>query len=483
MNSSQNDDYYYNEDDDEDFYYSINQKKDQGVTNERDFETSSNSGDIEKKEDERLEEEEEEEEEKPVLVSEDSTCPICLGPFDDLTFLDICFHQFCFLCILQWSEVNQKCPLCKNIFHSFIYKVKSNTDYQRYIIENKSKPDKTTTTITTTTTNSTNSNNYNQQQANIRRFNNSHNNNNENYNSNFNNNNRLVFLPTLSITEQHSFRKSVYVKNIKAIPMVPPFKLYLDPISISASFKTWQKKLKPWIKRELQSILQTSDTDILEDLVLEILKKYNIVHDEKVYETLSKYLFDKTLHFIHELLCFATSPYNMQTYDLKVIYDKRQSLVNTINNNNNNNNNSNSNSNNNINNNIKEENQTNDTQNKIEPLSNILQSTNSPIKHIPPFLSNILAEEKERQDEEKEMALKRKLEEEEQDNIKKIMKLEEPDFNKLQQTILNDNSTDPKQLIDYLDTKISDYQYYISQLENYKSKNDNNDINNKKKTL
>nr|AFK40727.1 unknown [Lotus japonicus] len=52
-----------------------------------------------------------------------SCCPICLGPFLQLSYLDKCFHEFCFNCILRWSKVaagkhhsppsSVKCPLCK----------------------------------------------------------------------------------------------------------------------------------------------------------------------------------------------------------------------------------------------------------------------------------------------------------------------------------------------------------------------------------
>jgi hypothetical protein len=55
--------------------------------------------------------------------SHDSICPICLGPFIQLSYLDHCLHQFCFNCILRWTKVvsaknhtppsSVKCPLCK----------------------------------------------------------------------------------------------------------------------------------------------------------------------------------------------------------------------------------------------------------------------------------------------------------------------------------------------------------------------------------
>ncbi|EDO44322.1 predicted protein, partial [Nematostella vectensis] len=47
-------------------------------------------------------------------------CSICLCEFDNKSFLDQS-HAFCFYCILQWSEVVRKCPLCKATFFSIIH--------------------------------------------------------------------------------------------------------------------------------------------------------------------------------------------------------------------------------------------------------------------------------------------------------------------------------------------------------------------------
>ncbi|KAG6679193.1 hypothetical protein I3842_14G118500 [Carya illinoinensis] len=50
-------------------------------------------------------------------------CPICLGPIFQDSYLDKCFHKFCYTCIVQWTKVvagklsrplpSVKCPLCK----------------------------------------------------------------------------------------------------------------------------------------------------------------------------------------------------------------------------------------------------------------------------------------------------------------------------------------------------------------------------------
>uniref|UniRef100_A0A665XD97 RING-type E3 ubiquitin transferase n=1 Tax=Echeneis naucrates TaxID=173247 RepID=A0A665XD97_ECHNA len=37
-------------------------------------------------------------------VSPDSKCPICLDIFNNISYLDLCLHKFCFRCIHEWSK-------------------------------------------------------------------------------------------------------------------------------------------------------------------------------------------------------------------------------------------------------------------------------------------------------------------------------------------------------------------------------------------
>ena len=85
-------------------------------------------------------------------------CPICLEEYDNKSFVERLFSYpfnridrekdeivflifsvvsltlfldaFCYVCIVQWSEVSNKCPLCKASFKSLIYDVESDSDYK-----------------------------------------------------------------------------------------------------------------------------------------------------------------------------------------------------------------------------------------------------------------------------------------------------------------------------------------------------------------
>uniref|UniRef100_A0A3P8T8Z5 E3 ubiquitin-protein ligase Topors n=1 Tax=Amphiprion percula TaxID=161767 RepID=A0A3P8T8Z5_AMPPE len=55
-------------------------------------------------------------------VSPDSKCPICLDIFNNMSYLDLCLHKFCFRCIHEWSKNKAECPLCKQPFNSIYHR-------------------------------------------------------------------------------------------------------------------------------------------------------------------------------------------------------------------------------------------------------------------------------------------------------------------------------------------------------------------------
>ncbi|KAL0900853.1 hypothetical protein Bca101_084814 [Brassica carinata] len=73
-------------------------------------------------------------------------CPICLGPILQESYLDTCFHKFCFSCIKQWIKVvsskvskplsSVKCPLCKTDNISIIYNFDGHSFDRHYVDPN-----------------------------------------------------------------------------------------------------------------------------------------------------------------------------------------------------------------------------------------------------------------------------------------------------------------------------------------------------------
>uniref|UniRef100_A0A671X168 E3 ubiquitin-protein ligase Topors n=1 Tax=Sparus aurata TaxID=8175 RepID=A0A671X168_SPAAU len=65
-------------------------------------------------------------------VSPDSKCPICLDSFNNISYLDLCLHKFCFRCIHEWSKNKAECPLCKQPFNSIYHSIKSEQNFKKY---------------------------------------------------------------------------------------------------------------------------------------------------------------------------------------------------------------------------------------------------------------------------------------------------------------------------------------------------------------
>ncbi|KAK7037888.1 E3 ubiquitin-protein ligase Topors [Favolaschia claudopus] len=69
-------------------------------------------------------------------VEEDQDrCSICLQGLIDRTVVPICAHEFCFDCLIVWTEQSRRCPLCSQGIGPFlIHKIRSRYDYQKHYL-------------------------------------------------------------------------------------------------------------------------------------------------------------------------------------------------------------------------------------------------------------------------------------------------------------------------------------------------------------
>ncbi|THU96794.1 hypothetical protein K435DRAFT_83093 [Dendrothele bispora CBS 962.96] len=66
---------------------------------------------------------------------EENNCSICLQPMVDRTLVPACSHEFCFDCLMIWSEQSRRCPLCtQNMGDHVIHHIRSRYDYQKYFL-------------------------------------------------------------------------------------------------------------------------------------------------------------------------------------------------------------------------------------------------------------------------------------------------------------------------------------------------------------
>ncbi|GAB0204916.1 macrophage immunometabolism regulator [Grus japonensis] len=61
-------------------------------------------------------------------------CPICLGSWEEPSFVMPCLHRFCYPCILRWAETKPECPLCKRGIRSILHSVRADDDYVEHVV-------------------------------------------------------------------------------------------------------------------------------------------------------------------------------------------------------------------------------------------------------------------------------------------------------------------------------------------------------------
>ncbi|PCH34905.1 hypothetical protein WOLCODRAFT_78491 [Wolfiporia cocos MD-104 SS10] len=67
--------------------------------------------------------------------NEGDHCSICLQAIADRTVIPTCSHEFCFECLLIWTEQSRRCPLCSQAIGEYlIHHIRSKYDYQKHYL-------------------------------------------------------------------------------------------------------------------------------------------------------------------------------------------------------------------------------------------------------------------------------------------------------------------------------------------------------------
>nr|XP_046273023.1 topoisomerase I binding, arginine/serine-rich a [Scatophagus argus] len=273
-------------------------------------------------------------------VSPDSKCPICLDIFNNISYLDLCLHKFCFRCIHEWSKNKAECPLCKQPFNSIYHSIKSEQDFKKYDLQpldngsfgtfggvrfryrttltgihrqmrgrTSSPPDNGV--IFESSTNAP----QQLQDRYIRRM--------------------MMRLAARrraanegravnSVREQEmvNFRRELYRRGVR----VRSIRDGGRSRDVSAEFfrrnPACLHRLVPWLKRELIVLYGAhgSLVNIVQHIIMTRITRYDM-EDGAVQEELRPFLQGRTEHFLHEFISFAKSPFNMEAYDQHAVYD------------------------------------------------------------------------------------------------------------------------------------------------------------------
>lgn len=274
-------------------------------------------------------------------VSPDSKCPICLDIFNNISYLDICLHKFCFRCIQEWSKNKVECPLCKQPFNSIYHSIKSDQDFKKYDLRPVSNSSFGTfegvrfryrTTLTGVR----------------RRI--------EGTRTSAPPDNGVIFEPSQNSSQQRqdgyvrrmmmrlaanrrAAREGSTVRNVREQEMVNfRRELYRQDRrvrsvrddgrsrDISAEFyrsnPACLHRLIPWLKRELVVLYGAhgSLVNIVQHIIMSRITRFDM-EDRAILEELRPFLQGRTEHFLHEFISFAKSPFNMEAYDQQAVYD------------------------------------------------------------------------------------------------------------------------------------------------------------------
>lgn len=273
-------------------------------------------------------------------VSPDSKCPICLDLFNNVSYLDICLHKFCFRCIHEWSKNKAECPLCKQPFNSIYHSIKSEQDFKKYDLRpldngsfgtfgglrfryrttltgvhrrmqgrTSSPPDNGVMFEASTNASQQLQDRY------IHRM--------------------MMRLAARrraasegrsvnSVREQEmiNFRRELYRRGVRVRSVRDGGR------SRDTSAEFFQRnpaslhRLVPWLRRELTVLYGAhgSLVNIVQHIIMSRITRCDL-EDGPIQEELRPFLQGRTEHFLHEFINFAKSPFHMEAYDQHAVYD------------------------------------------------------------------------------------------------------------------------------------------------------------------
>lgn len=273
-------------------------------------------------------------------ASPESKCPICLDHFKNISYLNVCLHKFCFLCICEWSKNKAECPLCKQPFRSIYHTIKAENDYKRFDLrptENGSfgnvagqrfryrttltgghRPEPRRTSpppdhgilfegISGSLPQHQNRDLHRMMRRMAAR-------------RRAESEGRSV----RSLREQEvvKFRRALYRRGVRVQSVQDGGRSRETSAEFFRKNPACLHRLVPWLRRELTVLYGThgSFANILQHIIMTLITRHNL-DDQAVLHELRPFLLSHTEHFLHEFLSFAQSPFNMEAYDQYAVYD------------------------------------------------------------------------------------------------------------------------------------------------------------------
>ncbi|KAI0354518.1 hypothetical protein OH77DRAFT_1405142 [Trametes cingulata] len=242
--------------------------------------------------------------------SDGEHCSICLQPYADRTVIPTCSHEFCFECLLIWTEQSRRCPLCsQDIGKYLMHHIRSKYDYQKhYLAPLRTSPEPQAIAAARYTA---------QQRAARRRE------------VEWGRRRRreieeLDELERAIEKRRWVYRHRLYAKHVASNPYTR-YRPFPTPAQFAAS-QDYISRATIFIRRELR-VWTGLDVEFLTTFTISLMKSLDI-RSEPAVRLLSEFLDmdadpgherDNAEHFAHELYCYLRSPYrDLAAYDRNV---------------------------------------------------------------------------------------------------------------------------------------------------------------------
>lgn len=273
-------------------------------------------------------------------ASPESKCPICLDHFKNISYLDVCLHKFCFCCIHEWSKNKAECPLCKQPFNSIYHTIKSEDNYKRFDLrptENGSFGNmagqrfRYRTTLTgdrrpaprRTSPPPDHGVLFEGLRGSLP----------QRHNRDLHSMLRRLAVRqrreregrsvgSLQDQEVVKFRRALYRRGVRVQRVQDGGRTRETSAEFFRRNPACLHRLVPWLRRELTVLYGThgSLVNIVQHIIMTLITRSNL-DDQAVAHELRPFLLSHTEHFLHEFLSFAQSPFNMEAYDQRAVYD------------------------------------------------------------------------------------------------------------------------------------------------------------------
>ncbi len=273
-------------------------------------------------------------------ASPESKCPICLDHFKNISYLDVCLHKFCFCCIHEWSKNKAECPLCKQPFNSIYHTIKSEDNYKRFDLrptENGSFGNmagqrfRYRTTLTGDRRPAPRRTSPPPDHGVI--FEGLRGSLPQRHNRDLHSMLRRLAVrqgreregrsvQSLHEQEMVKFRRALYRRGVRVQSVQDGGRSRQTSAEFFKRNPACLHRLVPWLRRELTVLYGThgSLVNIVQHIIMTLITRHNL-DDQTVVHEIRPFLLSHTEHFLHEFLSFAQSPFNMEAYDQRAVYD------------------------------------------------------------------------------------------------------------------------------------------------------------------